>query len=167
MDLLKVDFPTTYNLMKRFMTSIFKKFPEKVPITLCSPLGLSRHFLTCHSHPALLGPALISPLLFQEQESRLCWHPDGETASDLSPDIGEINFLVFLHFLFLIQQFNVLLPSFFYSLASQHQMLYHFSSSQPLKRSWSQPLARFRTHQEVRTQYQHYYLDGISSGNKD
>ena len=102
MDLLKVDFPTTYNLMKRFMTSIFKKFPEKVPITLCSPLGLSRHFLTCHSHPALLGPALISPLLFQEQESRLCWHPDGETASDLSPDIGEINFLVFLHSLFLI-----------------------------------------------------------------
>lgn len=37
MDLLKVDFPTTYNLMKRFMTLIFRKFPEKVPITLVAP----------------------------------------------------------------------------------------------------------------------------------
>lgn len=37
MDFLKVDFPTTYNLMKRFMTLIFRKFPEKVPITLVAP----------------------------------------------------------------------------------------------------------------------------------
>ena len=37
MDLLKVDFPTTYNLLKRFMTLIFRKFPEKVPITLVAP----------------------------------------------------------------------------------------------------------------------------------
>ena len=37
MDWLKVDFPTTYNLMKRFMTSGFRKFPKKVPIALVAP----------------------------------------------------------------------------------------------------------------------------------
>ena len=37
MGLLKVDFPTTYNLMKRFMTSVFRKFPKKVPIALVAP----------------------------------------------------------------------------------------------------------------------------------
>lgn len=61
MDLLKVDFPTTYNLMKRFMTSIFKKFPGESSNNSRSPLGLSRHFLTCHSHSSPAGASIDFP----------------------------------------------------------------------------------------------------------
>lgn len=95
MDLLKANFPTTYNVMRRFIALI-----KKISKSSLTHLDLPRHSFTCHHYPILLGPAPMSLLYSHKCESTLGWHPDGEAAQDLFRGIADFNKFPSAHQLF-------------------------------------------------------------------
>lgn len=76
--------------MRRFITSIFKTFPEKVPE---APLAIqiSPETPQLSLLPGAAGPSRISLLCTQDRKPTLCWHPGGEEAQDLFPGIDDFS----------------------------------------------------------------------------